>query len=154
VNNTDVKVKFQAVNKEIYNLIIAHHELTVMEITNLLGLQKQRVRRHIMKLLEHNLLSASPNIRDVKYKAINVLNFKEYQEKDMAHYLVQNVKKNLERSLSTMPAHIQEAIASGLISADIVNTYSPLENTPEKFKHTPKPYINMAWHGYSVYNML
>jgi predicted transcriptional regulator len=115
MNNTDVKVKFQQLNKEIYNLIIAHHELTIYEITSFLKIQTQRARRHVDKLLANNLLSCSEGRRDIKYKAINILKFKEYQEKDMAHYMAQNAKKIVERNMSTMPQHIQEAIKRGLI---------------------------------------
>lgn len=154
MNNNDVKIKYQVLNKEIFNLIIVHHSLSVNDIAFLLKLQKQRVRRHVTNLLENELLNTCKVGSEFKYTAINILKFKKYQEDDMAHYLAQNAKKIVEHNLDHMPAHIKEAIARGLISADSVHSYSPLEDSPDKFKNTPKRHINMAWHGYSVYNIL
>lgn len=151
ISNKDVKVIYLALNKRIFNCIIAHHRLTIKEVATKLDLQVQNATRHIKRLYKDGFLTMTHN---KQFQAENIDKFKKFQDDELAKYIDNNIIKAKSRSLSSLPLHIQEAIERGLISKDAIHQHCPIDDTPEHFKNKlSRTHKNLAWSGYSIYNM-
>lgn len=152
LSENDVKVKAQKVTKSIFDYIIDNKHNNLKLIASKLNFTNQQVKIHINKLHEAGFLTI---LSDKNYTDNNIHEFKKYQDDELDDYMANNVMKNKYRSTSHIPQHIQDAIYRGLVSKDIIHAHSPLDDTPEKFKNNlNRVHKNMAWYGYSIYNML
>lgn len=147
----NIKEKYLNDNRMIFNCI-KEEDLTVNEMSLKFGFTEQVIRSHLKRLYDNGFVSRSKN-KD--YLAINIDLYEDNLKEQLAKYNYNIANKNINAIKNHTPLHIIEAIKRGLISPDIIHTYSPLDDTPEKFKNNlNRVHKNMAWSGYSIYNML
>ena len=158
MNENDIKVKYLAISKRIFEHLDTHDFSTVKEVEECLQLGGQNAYRHMAKLLKDGFLSRTPNIVADKFLAINKINFKTYQDKELATYNFNQIEKHKIRknklTLNTLPDHIVEAIKNGIINKTSVRKCSPMVTHPEKFMGNRTYIKQSSWLGYSSFDML